>query len=472
MQSPDQRRTDSQSRTRTAAASQPQSQQRNRNANRRLSDVRSYRSEKQYYEESLRERSYGLSDEPLDPKARKRAEKQEKKQGKKKSKAKRILIGILCFLLIIAIGAGVVWFVPSYRSAAFKYVLRSPFGPKLGRMLIGENYEKYVQDKDFDESKIIINDGVKTPEGYRSIALLGVDARTEDLDIGTMSDSMVVVNIDQEGHIKMASVFRDTILLSRMSNGDPVISKANSAYFRNGPTGTLNMLNENLDLALTDYVVVNFWGLANIVDILGGIKLKITKAERKALNFYMKEQAKYGNKEYIPLKKSGKSVLLTGDQATAFCRLRKTTFKSPLDGQTYTDDFGRTARQRYVLTELLAQTKEKGMMKLMQIANELFEANGGERKFLQTSLTLDELIQLFAMGYDMEITDTAGYPDLNYAYEAIMDIGSSIVANKLADSVTLMHDFLYDTKGYEPTEAMHNIEAQIQEEVARQTGGY
>ena len=53
-----------------------------------------------------------------------------------------------------------------------------------------------------------------------------------------------------------------------------------------------------------------------------------------------------------------------------------------------------------------------------------------------------------------------------------MDIGSSIVANRLEDSVSLMHDFLYETNGYEPTEDMRNIETQIREEVARQTGGY
>ena len=41
----------------------------------------------------------------------------------------------------------------------------------------------------------------------------------------------------------------------------------------------LSMLNTNLDLALTDYVTVNFKALADAIDVLGGLDIEMTNAE-------------------------------------------------------------------------------------------------------------------------------------------------------------------------------------------------
>ncbi len=447
---------------------------------------RSYREEKDYYKQSLKERSYRRPEEEGFYRERRRyrddaeitrdrryripEEPVQPAKKKKKGKAKKVFRTILIILLILIIGLGVIWMVPSYRSAAVKAVLKSPFGPVIGRMIIGDSYEKYVRDKEFDESKVVIHDGAATPDGNITIALFGVDARAEDLTIGTMADSMVVVNVDKEGNIKMASVFRDTYLMSRSQDGEEIISKANSAYFRGGPTGAINMLNENWDLAITDYVVVNFWGLANIIDLIGGIRLKVTEEEMNELNYHMYEQTVYGGTEYIPLETYGDDVLLTGDQATAFCRLRSVNFYSPEDGITYNDDYGRAARQRYTLTELIAQTRDKGVLKLMMIADELFKANSGERKFIQTSMDVNELIKLFVLGYDMNMSGSEGFPTLDHQYGAMLDSGASVVADTLEENVSLMHQFLYGVEGYEPTQGLREVAEKIRAEVARQIG--
>ena len=439
---------------------------------------RSYREEKDYYKKSLGERRYARAEDPYE-----RYERYDRysryddepvavrvRKKKKKGRAKRVLKVFLVILLILVIGLGVVWCVPSYKAAVVKAVLKSPLGPVIGRMIIGESYEAYVHDKDFDESGVIIHDGVSVPDGNITIALFGVDARAEDLTSGTMSDSIVVVNVDKEGNIKMGSVFRDTYLMSRTTDGEEIISKANSAYFRGGPLGAVNMLNENFDLAITDYVVVNFWGLANIIDLIGGIRLKVTQEEMEELNYYMYEQADYGGTEYVPLEEYGDDVLLTGDQATAFCRLRSVAFDSPLDEVTYYDDYGRAARQRYTLTEMILQTRELGVLKLMQLADKLFKANSGDRKFIQTSMDVDELIKLFVLGYDMNLAGSAGYPDLEHQYNAYLDSGDCVVADTLEENVSLMHGFLYGIADYVPSEGLCRVAEQIRQEVARQIG--
>lgn len=437
---------------------------------RRAREARSYREEKAYYKQSLSERRYREPEDVWEERDRNSLQNSGQPKKKKKGKAKRVFRAILVILLILIIALAVIWFVPSYRAAAVKAVLKSPFGPMIGKMLIGDSYERYVQDKDFDESDVVIHDGAVTPDGNITIALFGVDARAEDLEIGTMADSMVVVNIDKDGNIKMGSVFRDTYLMSRTLDGEEIISKANSAYFRGGPTGALNMLNENLDLAITDYVVVNFWGLANIIDLLGGIRLKVTEEEMNELNYHMYEQNLYGGTEYIPLDTYGDSVLLTGDQATAFCRLRSVNFYDPADGITYHDDYGRAARQRYTLTELITQTRELGVLKLMRIADKLFKANDGDRKFIQSSMDVTELVKLFIFAYDMNMAGSEGFPNLELQYTAMLDSGACVVADTLEENVAVMHRFLYGIEGYEPTAGLRRVAEQIRAEVARQIG--
>ncbi len=46
-------------------------------------------------------------------------------------------------------------------------------------------------------------------------------------------------------------------------------------------------LNMNLDLNITDYVTVNFSGVAEIIDTLGGIKVNLTDDELQQLNYHM-----------------------------------------------------------------------------------------------------------------------------------------------------------------------------------------
>lgn len=446
---------------RVARAYRRQQAQRQQQAYRRQQD---YRQEEIYpAEEYVRDKSY--SPRRTDRKVR----AFDKERPKKKAgKVKKIFCGILVFILLLAIGAGIVWFSPNLKTKAIKAVLKSPLGPKVVNYIIGENYEAYVRDKNFQESEIRINDGAKTPKGNITIALFGVDARAEDLTIGTNADSMIIVNVDSEGNIRMGSIFRDTYLMSRGRDGDEIISKANSAYFRGGPLGAINMLNENWDMAITDYVVVNFSGMTNIIDLLGGLRLKVTAQERDELNYHMYEQDMYAGKEYVPLEMYGDDVVLTGSQATAFSRLRSVNFESPEDGQIYSDDYGRTARQRYVLTQLLAQAKEKGMLQLLSLMNKLFEANSGDSKFIQTSLSIKELTALAGQAFDMNMAGTAAFPDEEYQYNAMLDSGDSIVADTLEENVSMLHKFLYGEENYQPTADLVNLAERIRNEVNRQ----
>ena len=64
--------------------------------------------------------------------------------------------------------------------------------------------------------------------------------------------------------------------------------KVNSAYSGGGPEAAINTLNLNLDLDLKDYVTVNFGGVAEIINKLGGITVNLTSDELDQLNHHLK----------------------------------------------------------------------------------------------------------------------------------------------------------------------------------------
>ena len=69
----------------------------------------------------------------------------------------------------------------------------------------------------------------------------------------------------------MVSLYRDTYLNMDPENGGWNFNKCNSAYAHGSVHQFLSMLNANLDLNITDYVVVDMKALATLIDDLGAI---------------------------------------------------------------------------------------------------------------------------------------------------------------------------------------------------------
>ena len=147
-----------------------------------------------------------------------------------------------------------------------------------------------VQHITINESQIVenMNDGVEeneTMQGYRNIALFGIDARDDDLKKGNRSDTIMIASINQDtNEVKLVSVYRDTYL--NLSND--TYNKCNAAYAAGGPEQAILMLNTNLDLNITEYISINFNGLIELVNALGGVQINVEEAEIEHLNNYQK----------------------------------------------------------------------------------------------------------------------------------------------------------------------------------------
>lgn len=285
---------------------------------------------------------------------------------------------------------------------------------------------------------ILVNTGI-SKDGYRNIALFGVDSREGQLESGTNSDTIMVASINEKtGDIKLVSVYRDTYLDN--TNGE--YRKATECFSGGGAERSVNMLNKNLDLDITDFVTVDFNAIIKLVDLVGGIELDITEEERGWLNGYLVETSQVaGIDSYEEIQSAGYQRV-NGLQAMAYCRIR------------YTEgwDYKRTERQRTVLSKCFDAAKAQGVTGVISIVNAMVD-------YISTSLSNTELIALASGISKYNIADSTGFPFNSQA--ANISAGDCVVPVNLAANVTQLHAWLFGDENYTPSQTVQEISNKI-----------
>lgn len=312
-----------------------------------------------------------------------------------------------------------------------------------GTAFVMAKYDKF-QTVAIDADDLAINDGVQQ-NGYTTFVLFGGDSRQGELEAGTHADTMIIVSLDNETkEIRMASVYRDT-LLRQMDN---TYHKANQGYFRGGPVEAINLLNTNLDLAIEDYVTVDFKAMADAVDLIGGIDVYVTEEEATELNKHIKTTAKVAGKKAHKLSGEG-TYTLDGPQAVTYARLRK------LAG----GDYKRTERQRVVIRAMFDKARTMDLNTLNSIIDTVFPQ-------VSTSFELKEIVALAASAAEYKLGENAGFPfdktDGSYA-----NAGSVVVPLGHAENVKQLHAFLYPNQ--EEREVSETVQ-QISNDISFITG--
>ncbi|MCR5674923.1 MAG: LCP family protein [Lachnospiraceae bacterium] len=347
--------------------------------------------------------------------------------------------------------------------AAYKIVI--PF-TNMGRVELKTiKISKESGTVDLKENEVIVNEAVadnQEMQGYRNIALFGVDARDKQLKKNTRSDTIMICSINQEsGDIRLVSVYRDTYL--NLSNDS--YNKCNAAYANGGPAQAISMLNMNLDLDISDFVTVGFTGLTQAIDELGGIQVDVESAVIDHLNNYQISMVgkKDGTnaagednfvatagKDYIPVTQSGMQTL-NGLQATAYCRIRYVG-----------DDFARAERQRRVLTATLEKAKKSDVNTLTKIADKVFDKT-------YTSLDLKEIVELLGGITKYNVVGDEGFPVEEFRATGNMGskYGSCVLPMDLQANVKWLHGFLFDDKDYTVTADVQDYSDKIAADVAR-----
>ena len=392
-----------------------------------------------------------------------KAERYKKKRRKKRLKLALLVIEVL--VLVIAIVGVSIFLMPNSKSFLVKTFTKCPAGQALLDALYKDDYNKNVLDNSTDKDKI---ETVDLGEGYTNIALFGIDPRLGEFEDSTHTDTIMIVSINNKTHeVKLVSLYRDTFLRMTTTDGEIDYEKANSAYFRDGAEGAINMLNNNLDLDITEYALVNFQGLATIIDALGGLDVNITGEEAFYINGYLTETRKITGMDAPDVTESG-LVHLTGLQATAYCRIRYTTFYDE-NGNEYNNDYGRTARQRNILNKILEKAKTAGVSELINVAETIIKKNNvnGE-KIISTNIEWDRIVDLLTVAVDCTLTDTTGFPYDVYTPESNESYYGYVIPMGLEQNVIRLHQYLFPDRTYTPS----SLVTRINDYIIDETGVY
>lgn len=302
-----------------------------------------------------------------------------------------------------------------------------------------KHVELELEDMDF-------NDGAnEAQKGFKTIALFGIDARSNtSMAEGNRTDSIMIASINNETkEVKIVSVYRDTLLQVR--DGSNITTKVNAAYSYGGPELALKTLNANLDLEISEFVTVNFLALTMAIDDLGGIVIGVEENELPVLNSSIQEQIGVTGIYSDGVFTTG-DLLLNGTQATAYARIRSTD----------RGDITRTERQREVISKMIGKAKKSDFATIEDIIDDVFPN-------VYTSLDKKELISLAKGIFDYELGDTSGFP-FEFAPVNHDSKGAILVPANLEANVSALHEFLFGTKGYVPTQTVKDISSQIQNE--------
>ena len=204
----------------------------------------------------------------------------------------------------------------------------------------------------------------------------------------------------------------------------PARAKLNAACVYGGPELTMRTINENFGLNLKYYALVNLSCMADIIDLLGGLYLDVTEAERKALNKGLFDLSSMSGMEQ--LEESGEQVLLNGNQAVAFARIRQ------IDS-----DYKRTERQRTVLTTIAKRLQEENPVTIVGIITKMLE-------YAETNMSMTQLMTLASVGMQMDMDNIEQFriPADNTFKSGTFD-GVWCIKPDFSKNKQLLHEFIY-----------------------------
>ena len=349
-------------------------------------------------------------------------------------------------------------------------------------------------DTSVDPSNLFLNTNL--PDNIINILLVGVDARgtkevqklpdqmrtsddqPRDKSIAKRADVQMILSINlSDGSIKLTSIARNTYVeIPGRLKKSIIANSFGHAIYENGkynrwvdtPETCIATVNKNFEMNIQYYVAINFFGVEEIIESLGGVDLELTKAEASSINTYLSMKTIYEKKngQYVldsagnKVRAShGKKIANTYDNHSDKRKaLEKKDGVQHLDGlqalmyarlRHKDNDFVRTGRTRHLLDTLLKQTMPKlktGELQVLDLLDQwidLLSTNMNPMDMMTIagsvmgSLSLDEIQSASTMISEFRIPE-----DGTYGYETVDGSSVTVLKNKQQTREAL-HNFIY-----------------------------
>lgn len=285
-----------------------------------------------------------------------------KKEKKPMSKKKKTLLIILCILLafFLFVCGFAIWYVNDKLNKIDYDTEQTTIAPN--QEFVDDEMIDFAEMDDATGSSFreilknwAINGGEKmSDKNILNVLLIGSDASSTEAGRASITDKgntdvMMLVSINKsEKKIKLVSFMRDSY--TYMDQFDSY-AKLNAACANGGAPYLVETIENDYKIEIDGYALVDFDSFKDVIDVLGGVNIDVPK--------YI---ANYLNKNELAKDKitAGEGVLLNGNQALNFCRVRYTD----KDG-----DVSRVARQRQVVNALI----DKCVNASLSDINEVFD---------------------------------------------------------------------------------------------------
>jgi LCP family protein required for cell wall assembly len=132
----------------------------------------------------------------------------------------------------------------------------------------------YVQRRDAAIDRVTV-EAPSSVDGATNILLVGLDSRREldepgaDTVVGSRSDTMVVVRLQEDGSVGLLPIPRDL--------EDPATGERLNAASAGGPQALIDTIHSVTGVPVDHYVELDLHGFIDLVDELGGVQLAIDR---------------------------------------------------------------------------------------------------------------------------------------------------------------------------------------------------
>ncbi|MCR5636885.1 MAG: LCP family protein [Clostridiales bacterium] len=298
-------------------------------------------------------RDYDDSDEYVDISSGRPDAVNKRKKG---SFAKSAAVTLLSIVFIIA-GAGMLYYYSILNSV--NVVAKSTSGDSSLISVDTEDSELGNTSASSEFSIDSFNNGkLMNDSNVLNILLIGEDNRHE-AEYGR-TDTMIVLTIDNNNkELKLTSFMRDLWV----NIPDYGMQRINVAYTVGGAPKTVATIESNFGIDIDRYAIVDFASFKKIIDVLGGLDIKLTDEEIDYINWQTWKNGQADTRYEIQAEPG--IVHLNGRQALWHARNRGQ------EGICSGSDFTRTQRQRNVLKTLMKEFKDASITQIIGIANEV-----------------------------------------------------------------------------------------------------
>ena len=276
------------------------------------------------------------------------------------------------------------------------------------------------------DNELLNSTDYKSEKGITNILLAGIDSRSKN-ENGTRSDSMMILTVDNKNKsLKLTSLARDTYV-NISGHGK---EKLTHAYAYGGVNLLIETIENNFELDIQNYAVVDYFSFMDIVDALGGVTVDIRDSELKELNryiddcYYLNDSPNKKPIEYI--QKSGNNKL-NGYQALAFGRIRKND-----------DALERDRRQRAMIQGLIDGVKDLPITKYPSLVDSILP-------YVKTNMKPTQIISIgtTVLGLGDLSLKQLEFPPEEFSKGGIVEDDGWVWQYDEDKSLPVLHDFIF-----------------------------